>query len=664
MTQRITLILLNGLMPLFCLNMSFAQTDSLSNDDIIKYFENKKTATIYLTKKALKKNNALLYGLSKLDKKQNGVQINITEGKRLNSLLTEEIGLAGYDKSHYKDSVSANIVNMNKYSRRNPQFKPGDNIFVPQITVIVRKMGETPNKNIGIHYDYMKGSASKYYIKKRVKTGEIVSMEALFDSASFISMDVQHENAFITQYCLPELDSGTTYIETGIEICRIELPESILNSYILSELEQLDTVLFSEIQKIDTAKVKKFYFFDSFQKPDQGFAHGESVRNIINFTLDHFHASILKPKVKSVSLDFFDDRDHALGIITDYIDMKYGQSDIDEPLKIKLRYYKNVSKGECNRLCMPSDYLNILLDYYLMQEPEIISMSFYMKTPYPVMCFSINPIMKTNLLGAVINNIGVIENLDIDLTGRMNEPMFTLKSNIRETGTMLVGAESESGSYNCLYSEDGYYVSALGRGYWNSTFDGAPKRYGTSWATPEIATKLFIAKAYWASIGLSIDALEAKRRLLLSCDLEINFVNKFASPGIPNMNKLLRKDEGGFIEMEEEMGEGKKIYDIKIIGSNPKMIVSDEDDKIPLKFRKRSSLLSFCGLYYKGDNVYIFRETNMKWEHLNDFLGSDLTDSNIKFRNFKLLLLETNKTIKIETLEDLRCNNINQIVAL
>jgi len=666
MTQRFTIILLTSLGLLFWLNLSFAQIDSLSHDDIIQYYENKKTVTIYLSNKALKSNNALLFGLSKLDKNPKGIPINVREGGKLNSVLSNEIEFAENDETNYNDSLSTFVAGLNEYSGRNPRLNSGDSILVPHISVIVKEMGESANKNLGVHYDYLKGSASTYEMTERVKTGKIISKEALFDSASFISMDIQNENAnkFITQYCLPGLGNGTIYVETGIEICPIELPGSKINSYILPDLEQIDAEVISEIQKIDTTVVNDFYFFDSFQTPDQGCAHGESVENIILSILDYFHAPVLKQKVKSVSLDFFDNRDRALEIISDYINVKYGESDINERLDTKIRYYRNVRRGTCTGLCMPSDYLNILLDYHLMQEPEIISMSFYMKTPYPVMSFSINPTMRTNLLGAVMNNIGAIEELDTDFTGRMNEPMYTLKSNILETGTMLVGAESEVGKYNCLYSKEGLYVSALGRGYWNLSSGCSPDEYGTSWATPEIATKLFIAKAYWTSIGLNIDAFEAKRRLLLSCDLNTNFVNKFASPGIPNMNKLLRKDDDGFIEKEVEIGQEKKVYNIEILRNNPKMIIDSGDDKIPLKFKKSDSILSFCGLYYESDNVYVFRESEMKWELLNDLFDSDFTNSNIEFKNFKILLLNSNEIIDIKTLEDLRSNNINQIVVL
>ena len=655
----------------FFFKTSYAQSDSLNSDDIIKYFESKKTATIYFTRNAFRKDMSMHYGLSKLDKNQKGIPVGIKDRTNTKQFLKKEMEI-DKGKDIYFDSLKRAIETMNDYDIRSERnlrvrsktFQPGDTIYIPLISAVSQQMKNPSNKLLGVHYDYINDSASVYDLNKRIKTDDLISEKVPFDSASFISVDIKLEDDFTKRYWQQGFDSGLIYIETPIEICPIELPESSLNLGLLYGLEELDSLLLVEVQKINTSKVNDFIFFDSFKQPNNGCSHGESVKNIILFVLNHFHASILNPKIKSASLDFFDDRDKALEIITDYLNKKYGNSEIYEPIKKKIIYYKNVGIGNCKELCMPSDYLNILLDYYMMQKPEIISMSFYMKTPYPVMNFFIKNTMQTNLLGAVINNKAAIEYIDVDITGRMNEPIFTLKSNIKETGTILIGAKSEEGNYECLYSSDGYYVTTLGRGNWSSAFDCSPITYGTSWATPEIATKLFIAKAYWTSIGLNIDALEAKRRLLLSCDLEENFVNKFASPGIPNMNKLLRKNDEGFIEMGKEIGDGKQVNNIRIIKNNPKMVVMIDGEPTSLKFKKGKDFLSFSGLYFNGDNIYIFQDSKMKWENLNNLLGTNLLHSEIGFKNFKFLILKTNKTVEVKTLEDFRNNNINQIVVL
>jgi hypothetical protein len=626
MKQKIAFSIFKAFCLLFVSNIIHAQNDSLNKDEIIRYFENKRTSTIYLTPKTLKQNKALQSEIIKTD-------------------------------SSDKRALRNYISKTNQISKTNPGPGGGGGAGIPPKKVITKQLNRPPGKELGIHYDNNEGKTLVYDFKRKVNTGEIKVKEIAFDSASFISLNIENKNTgdFLAKNCSLEIDSGNIYIETGIEICQLELPASALFSYNSMGLEELDADLIEEIEKMDIQNVNNFLFFDSFVRQGQSNSHGESVQNIITNTLEHFHASQLGTKVKGVSLDFFTERNSALKIIDDYLDTKYGNSDINDPIWLKKQYYNFIRQGNCSGLCMPSDYLNILLDYYLMQVPEVISMSFLMKTIFPVMCFSIKPGMYTNLLGAVPNNTGLIENIGTDNTGRAYEPMFTLKSNIPVAGTMLIGAESEIGQFNCVRSSDGSYVSTLGHGYWNNAFTGAPQVYGTSWATPEVATKLFIAKAYWKSSKLEINAIEAKQRLLLSCDLDTNYAGKFASAGIPNINKLLRKDFGGFIE------KGDSIYDTKVEGnliSNPKIIIRQKNgDEMLYNFKTGNKTGYFRGLYYKDGNLYLFQDINMKWEKVQDF-------QNVEFKNFNLKLKKTGKSISVSSLQDLISYHIDQIVGL
>ena len=591
-----------------------------SKSEIISYFENKTTPTVYFAQKALKRNEVLKSEIVKTDTTKVAFhKTNVGPGNKT-------VFVPGF-----KEQPMAKIIDGSK-----PDIKESLKAF-------------------GVQLDIDAGNSIYYDFKSKIRTGEVKDYKRTPEELSFLSFDITNKNTsdFVINNCSEEIDSGNIYVETGIDICKLEFPSSNFSLPGGTVLENLDSNLINEIEKIDTSKVNNFYFFDSFITNGSNVAHGNLVYSIIKNELTYFHALSLLPKVKKVPLDFFDEnvRQDALVLIKEYYNNKYKNSEIIEPIKLKLKYYDNIEQGTCSGLCMPSDYLNILLDYYLIKKPEIISMSFYMKTLFPVMCFPIQPTMYTNLLGAVQNNTGEIELVDTSLSGRASEPQFTLRANIAKTGTMLVGAESKKGQYPCLYSADGTNVSIIGHGEWNGSYDGAPTLYGTSWATPEIAAKLFIAKAFWKSARIHLNAQEAKKRLLLSSDIDTNYVGMFASAGIPNINKLLRKNPDGFIE------KGDTVLDISFL-SNPKILIHQKNEEETLFNLKNGLKINYAqGFYYLNGSVFVFQESIMKWEKIQNL-------KDIEFKDFEIRINNSGKRIKILSLQDFSKNHINQIVRL
>jgi hypothetical protein len=144
--------------------------------------------------------------------------------------------------------------------------------------------------------------------------------------------------------------------------------------------------------------------------------------------------------------------------------------------------------------------------------------------------------------------------------------------------------------------------------------------------------------------------------LLLSCDLDTNYVSRFASAGIPNINKLLRKNSGGFIE------KGDTIYDIELKG-NPKIIIYQKNgDQILFNFKKGDNHNYLRGLYFKDNALFVYQEIRLKWEKVEGF---DIKSQySVEFKDFNLKIQKTNSSVRISSLRDLEINHINQIVCL
>jgi hypothetical protein len=683
--MKSTNLVFAGLFILLELGIGHAQSET----DVIKYFETKGRPSVYFAPSAIKDNKVLQAKLLTIDNSVIGYFKNFVKAankgdstftiqgtKDPSTLRQIKIQKAEFAHPTERQAAQENVREKSlnkKLSRKITQQPEVDTtqqiiqFLEPRLTsqmiqaIALQTSKDTvhqPTKAMGIHYDFDLKESYLYDLKSGIKiedTNENIKSKNTVFFAGYNITDNMTMN-FIADSCFEEIKNGKIYIENGIDLCKIEFPSSTSPCAGPAKLEALDEDIKKKIGAIDTSKVKinEFIFIDTFDS-SKSVPHGKKVRQIIDYTLEHFNARQLIPKVKGIPLDFFDPKINSVGLVKNYL-KKFDQS-FQEILDKKLEYYKHINKSQCSDFCMPSDYLYILLDSQLMKSPEVISMSFFIKTFFPSIIFSIKPNMYTNLLGAVKNQGGAIENLDTDFTGTKHEPIFTLKSNILSTGTMLIGAKSGSSENESLYSEKGVNVSSLGNGCWTKSFYNAPTDWGTSWATPEVATKLFIAKAYWKSIGsLEINALEAKHRLMLSTDLEYPYVGKYASAGIPNMNKLLRGENEGFMEMKDST------YDISL-QPNPKIHFYQEDeDEMILILKKRPNPKNnyIRGLYYKNNTFYYYQETSMKWEEVKDW-------NSVGFAKFKVTYIDKNnikKEITIKNLESIITNQITQIVRL
>ena len=271
----------------------------------------------------------------------------------------------------------------------------------------------------------------------------------------------------------------------------------------------------------------------------------------------------------------------------------------------------------------PTEYLRLVYQLAADREPDIISSSYIglCDDKYFQVAFSESNI-KTNYFSAADNDSG---NIDKSVFKRRRgdefstiEPIATYLECIDYEPVTIVGNQTGKTTFAGWYSGTGKNVGALGKGvHWGkkgftSCIDSL-EDVGTSYATPDVATKLFIAKAYWRKKSKeTITALDARLRLLLSTDLEPFFVNKFASAGSINLNKLLQTGYGYLVKHDNE------IIPIDTVWSSSVSTLKDNSyNEIDITATPSSDVISFRGFYFKQGKAFAFKNGNsLKWEEI------------------------------------------------
>ncbi len=315
--------------------------------------------------------------------------------------------------------------------------------------------------------------------------------------------------------------------------------------------------LLAKIKSIDPRYFSKYYILDFFN--NEQCAHGDKVMDVIRARLNQYQLGNIDSNIISIPINYFDNEELAIQFLEKYYDVdikKYPKFRLwkikgDATIKaLKSRVSRSLKK--CST-CIPEAFLNASFKYYYNKKPDIISASFYVSTYDSDLMPKYFASSPTNIVAAALNEPGrKIEDLfthepGVDgLPTSSIEPLSALYLNYEESGGIIVGNKVSDGKYHGMYSQRGDRVSILGKGNGWISESGCIKYFdqGTSFATPDVGIALYIAKAYWRSKSLSLNPIQARKRLLMCVDIEPEFVGQFASAGVSNLNKLLTSSSG------------------------------------------------------------------------------------------------------------------------
>lgn len=352
-----------------------------------------------------------------------------------------------------------------------------------------------------------------------------------------------------------------------------------------------------------------YFVLDFFD--ESNCSHGKKILDVISQRLKELGLNNIESKIKPIPINYFQNQDSALAFLKRYYSsdkLPYLSKFEGENIINKLKKIKDRNLIDCEN-CIPEIYIDACMKYYYGVKPDIISTSFYITAYRDIMPNFVNS--NTNLITACLNEPGrKIEDLiekesaSDGISNGAIQPLYSAWTTYDKFGSIIVGCQIDSDKYYGMYSSTGKGVTTIGKGIGWGTDESCIKSEdkGSSFATPEIAITLLIAKAFWRSKGFTPNALESRTRLLLCSDLDSAFVGKFASGGPPNLSKLIMISEGFF---EDNSG---NITECEI--SDSSFIEYDHNMKKP--FMRGYDGIS--GLTFINDKVYAFIESSFSWK--------------------------------------------------
>jgi hypothetical protein len=381
---------------------------------------------------------------------------------------------------------------------------------------------------------------------------------------------------------------------------------------------------------------KKFCIVDVFDEnftcnQDSILAHGNMVTDVVSEILDSLHltsANILNANLRKIPVNYYNHRLWADSFLYAHLNKtkKIGESqDIFNFKKdsIALSFLPkaiqaNVTNSK-KHLLIPDIYFTYLLESIVLdKQTDIVTTSLtFNKRSTSVLPYILkdgkNP--NINYFNAALNiansDINVIISREHVSTTRQ-EPLASYVSDYPKIPVMVIGAANEREEIKSQVAREpngddgGRRVSMFGQyDRWGGNGTCVkPNMGGTSFATPYLATLLYVAKALWRSQGNNdLNALSVRHRFLQSIDFSNAFLRKVAAPGNINLLKLYTNYKGF---AETGTGEIIKIDDLK--GT-----LYDKDD-VQLKFGRNDKNEYRFGILFNKSEILVYNPKLACWE--------------------------------------------------
>lgn len=414
-------------------------------------------------------------------------------------------------------------------------------------------------------------------------------------------------------------------IPDGISLIDIDLPAGIDTTK--TQITFGDPISGIDASILDSSDFNYLYVFDLFNTKD-ACPHGNKVLNVINQTLKSLLpdtlVSKLENKIEWIPINYFQNRKRCDDIIDQFLEQTFKEKEkayVNSGIsKERIQYYydfsnplkalKNMKSQNSEKV--PDLFLRVLFDYVNMsaKPADIISTSFTVRFPFNKMIKDFND-KSTLYITAALNEYQDIESfIEIKDSNGLTEPLHTYydrnKVGSDKTSCFIIGGGTSGG----MFSKAGSGITGIGHytGWNEKKLNNYCIQYtdcGNSYATPEVSTLLWIARAYWKKKGMTLTPEDAKYNYLVSADINKGTIARFGSGGLTNLKKLFN---AGISMIEDSTG---KINSISIkdtsyllykgntyrFGNN----LNDEN------FNKTG------GIYVVGDTLYYFSIVQMKW---------------------------------------------------
>lgn len=369
--------------------------------------------------------------------------------------------------------------------------------------------------------------------------------------------------------------------------------------------------LFETVTNLNLSMIPEKHFGDLvvFDVFEGNCSHGHKVVEIIKQTFREYGiGEEIEKKIKLAPINFFSDFDNNIKFLEDYSKELSGlnREEAQHMIKILKR-----DRRDCID-CVPEYYLSALFKAYFERlKPDIITTSFSLIMEKYGVIPRAGLGGSTNLLTASPNysdkeiedyltsKKATTKDIEVKL-----QPVYDYYYHYAKSGTLIVGSAKNTKELFGTFSRDGEGVHAMGRpSGWGSENSCIKKNeIGNSFSTPDVAAKLFIAKAFWRSKDLSVSAIEARNRLLISSEPKKEFIGKISAAGTINLEKLVAGQEG-FLEID---GAVRPIY------------ITEDYNQITLANKRTYEfgidvLSVFSGVFIDSSGQYLFHNKTQTW---------------------------------------------------
>jgi hypothetical protein len=597
--------------------------------------------TVILNIKSLNENerSAVIFSLAKSINSTQWLTLVVNPGDSLTSVINQQYGFYQSDYRKTTDSLVKLISDANQLNDAN-SILAGQVLRIPTLP---RRPVAASKVDLSQYLDLENNSltlmTSKNAVVSSTKANTSIRKDLEQGSTWVISMTQEQNQEFLSMVKgeieaamqANKIYSGpTTQLEEIFgETDEFDRPNPDTSTQPISETNASTSVA-ERLQTIKSDKVGDYFILDYFPPPNSNkCTHGEMVSEVALETLTQLGLPQFKDHLHKVQIDFFEDKTSAAQIIRQYIST-FPDAQVQSDLTDALNELLQKKKPKPDKKYVPLLYIQALYTKYVFSKaPTIVSSSFFFrKDGYKVLPAEYDRNNDTILAAAVMDDQGSkIEEVQ-------TEPQQSFYYTRKDLGTILIGAEQSAGVFFGMYSEDGDGVSVLGKanGWGSSNTCISPDKIGTSFSTPNIAAELLIAQAYWISNGLKISAKDAKARLLLASDINPQYIDRFASAGVPRIERLLRL-ESSFVETSQGI--------IEDVGVQSGFVKIKNQNGAPFQLPVQKGPDGIRGLQVVEGKVFIFRDDLFKWKQveLEDDGGSitivaNGVTSSMTFRDF------------------------------
>jgi len=372
---------------------------------------------------------------------------------------------------------------------------------------------------------------------------------------------------------------------------------------------------------IPGASAGKLVILDRFiQGANGNCAHGLVVQGVADEVI-HRYAPQLSGNIVRAEVDFFSDM-AASGKAMDAYIATFPVDNVRVALQKNAAALETLKRDPNNPQVVPLFYVQALLSYYLeASDTQVISASVWFKEDgYQLLPRDYQFSGSTMLTAAVSDDMEAVEEAT-------EEPVVSF-FNRKDSRTLLVGAYGSDGKPFGGYSKTGTGICCIGAGTgWTSTL--ACSTQGTSFSTPEVATFLFLARAFWKQSNAAVSSHEALLRIMLSSQIHPDWIGKYASAGPPQLPPLITTEKQYVIAPD------LSVHGVVVDPALTVIWIREEG----ARFKHQVALScggddGLCGLKVVSGQAFVFRDTKGEWERvvdidLNLHLGSGQTVTSV-----------------------------------